>query len=325
LKNDQCEGRERNKQDARRSDPDTLRKRDILMGISISPCRIRRRRAKNNTQEPRPKCLPHVLLRLRVKWSSSDRRPNITDRTIWMSFSPVSSLYILMVHIHLCDFFFFLFSDIPWVFPCMCVQSNPVPFLRVARSVGRLVGVSSEYMWPHGRGHPKTLRAIYNIRSLAWLWAGFWTSTYTYTTKTKAQALLFLSLCHSYYYYWRQNKKHHSQSRQNIMAPWFQAPLSSLTPPTFFFAFWKKEFLHNSFVCVRHIWCVIWCVCVCVCFRLTGTDPTFFTLPGKKLCDCCWSGGVVSSQLFARRRSSLARTLTGSSTPNPFFPPAGIL
>lgn len=59
---------------------------------------------------------------------------------------------------------------------------------------------------------------------------------------------------------------------------------------------------------------------MCVSFRLTGTDPTFFTLPGKKLCDCyCWSGGVVSSQLFALRRSSLAQTLTGSSTPNPFF------
>lgn len=59
----------------------------------------------------------------------------------------------------------------------LCVQSNPVPFLRVARSVGWSAFLLNIHVATRPRP-PKNFKGYIRIRSLAWLWAGFWTSTY---------------------------------------------------------------------------------------------------------------------------------------------------
>lgn len=67
------------------------------------------------------------------------------------------------------------------------------------------------------------------------------------------------------------------------------------------------------------------CYGVCVClFPFDRPDPTFFTLPGKKnyATALLIRPGVVSSQLFALRRSSLAlRRCRDRRRPTLFFSP----
>lgn len=144
------------------------------------------------------------------------------------------------------------------------------------------------------------------------------------TTKTKAQALLlFLSFSLSSYYYTedKTNKKHHSQSRQISWRLDFRRRFLLWLHPLSFWRF-EGEFFSQLFgVCETHLMCY---VCVCVSVSVWPARPNIFhTSWKKKLCNCsadparrCLIPTLCSPSFLIG-----SQTLSGSSTPNPFFFP----